>query len=102
MQLDDGQQNNRYGLLLVLPNRNNGLSDLEKALINRNYTPTSLLRKMFQRDVNITLPKFNLKFNVEMSAPLQQVGTRPVESIRTKASTSYLPHLPILNVAFVL
>ena len=60
---------------MVLPNRDNGLNDLERALMNLNYTPTTLLRKMIQRDVNITLPRFQVKYNVEMSAVLQKVGT---------------------------
>jgi len=60
---------------MVLPNRDDGLNDLERALMNLNYTPTTLLRKMIQRDVNITLPRFQVKYNVEMSVVLQKVGT---------------------------
>ena len=66
-------QGNRYGLLLVLPNRNDGLVNLETQLINANYTPTMLMRRMIHRQVNVTLPRFKIQFDLEMSDVLKQV-----------------------------
>lgn len=56
-----------------MPDRNKELSELESDMINYGYTPTILLRKMIQRDVNITLPKFNIQFDMEMTSTLQKV-----------------------------
>ncbi|EFX77807.1 hypothetical protein DAPPUDRAFT_53805, partial [Daphnia pulex] len=69
-------QGNRYGLLCVLPDRNVELSEVENRMLSSGYTPTILLRKMIQRDVNITLPKFNIQFDIEMSPTLQKMGIR--------------------------
>jgi hypothetical protein len=60
-------------LLCVLPDRNVELSEVENRMLSSGYTPTILLRKMIQRDVNITLPKFNIQFDMEMSPTLQKV-----------------------------
>ena len=66
-------QGNRYGLLCVVPDRNKDLSELESRLLGSGYTPTILLRRMIQRDVNITMPKFNIKFDTEMSQIFRKV-----------------------------
>ncbi len=56
-----------------MPDRNKELSELENRLLSSGFTPTIILRRMIQRDVNITLPKFNMKFDMEMSQIFRKV-----------------------------
>lgn len=56
-----------------MPDRNKELSELESRLLSSGITPTIILRRMIQRDVNITLPKFNIKFDMEMSQIFRKV-----------------------------
>lgn len=66
-------QGNRYGLLCVLPDYNTDLSEVENRLLSSGYTTTIMLRRMIQRDVNVTFPKFNIKFDSDMTPIFHKV-----------------------------
>lgn len=69
-------QGKRYGLMCVLPDRNKKLSDIESYMLSSGYTPTTMLRRMIHRDINITLPKFKMQFGAEMSHVFRKMGIR--------------------------
>ena len=69
----DWVQDNRFGLLLVLPNRYDGLNELESKLNVNNYTASYFMRKMIHRDVDVTLPRFRIQYGLEMANIFKQV-----------------------------
>ncbi|KAI9552162.1 hypothetical protein GHT06_022499 [Daphnia sinensis] len=69
-------QGKRHGLLCVLPDRNKKLSDVENHMLSSGFTPTTMLRRMIHRDINITLPKLKMKFGAEMSHVFRKMGIR--------------------------
>lgn len=42
-------------------------------MLSSGYTPTTMLRRMIHRDINITLPKFKMQFGAEMSHVFRKV-----------------------------
>lgn len=67
-------------------------------MLSSGYTPTILLRKMIQRDVNITLPKFNIQFDMEMSPTLQKVYFNCIYQII--CSLSYPAYVGIIQLNY--
>jgi len=66
-------QENRFALVLVLPDRHDGLEELESQLKVNNYTATTLVRNMIHRDVDVSLPRFRIQYGLEMANILKQV-----------------------------
>ena len=59
--------------MLVLPDRHDGLEELESQLKVNNYTATTLVRNMIHRDVDVSLPRFRIQYGLEMANILKQV-----------------------------
>jgi len=67
-------KDNRFGLLVVLPNRYDGIDELELQLRTNNHTAKTLSRKMIHRDVDVALPRFRIQYGSEMANILRQMG----------------------------
>lgn len=63
--------NAAYNFIVVLPNERTGLSALESNL--RNYDFKRIISKMDGKLVNVTIPKFEIEFELKLVDVLQKV-----------------------------
>lgn len=70
-------QDERYGLLCILPNEKTGLAETERRLFVSGTTPAMLLANMFHDRVKLTLPKFKIEWETELSDTLKEVCISP-------------------------
>lgn len=67
------QQDHRHGLLLILPDKTDGLQELEQRLFEGTFKPKDFLEKMHETFVEIYMPKFKIRFKTEMTDILVEV-----------------------------
>ncbi|ALC41244.1 Spn43Ab, partial [Drosophila busckii] len=65
-------QNNQFSMLLLLPNRKDGLRALQQSLVGKNLL--SELGGMSMHKVEVLLPKFSVTFGVSLEQPFKQLG----------------------------
>lgn len=58
-------------MLIILPNKKTGLSDLESKL--NTIDLSEITRSMYSQEVNVEIPKFKIEFDIELNEPLQKV-----------------------------
>ncbi|KAF8773440.1 Serpin B10 like protein [Argiope bruennichi] len=71
-------------MLILLPEQRDGLKSLEESL-----TPQTLLdiqHRLRKLEVDVSLPKFKLEFEKELSSEIQAIGARKVFSSRADFS----------------
>ncbi|XP_030387106.1 serine protease inhibitor 42Dd [Scaptodrosophila lebanonensis] len=66
-------QNAEYSMLLVLPNRKDGLRALQQSLVGKNLL-SEIDRDMSVQKVEVQLPKFSVTFGVSLEQPFKQLG----------------------------
>ncbi|CAD7014303.1 serine protease inhibitor 42Dd isoform X2 [Ceratitis capitata] len=59
-------------MLILLPNKIDGLSALEKKLANVDFN--QITERLQSHSVDVSLPKFRIEFNIDLKEPLQQLG----------------------------
>ncbi|XP_034479532.1 serine protease inhibitor 42Dd [Drosophila innubila] len=65
-------QNSEFSMLLLLPNRKDGLRALQQSLVGKNLL--SELGEMSQQKVEVQLPKFSVTFGLGLEQPFKQLG----------------------------
>lgn len=60
--------------VVVLPNSRTGLPALEASL--KNYDLSKITSQMYKQKVEVTLPKFKIEYEIELTNVLQKVGIR--------------------------
>ncbi|XP_039957414.1 serine protease inhibitor 42Dd-like isoform X2 [Bactrocera tryoni] len=65
-------KNSDLSMLVLLPNKVDGLAALEQKLTNADLN--LIVERMRGADVDIFLPKFRIEFEVDLKQPLQQLG----------------------------
>lgn len=66
-------------MVVVLPNGRTGLPALEVSL--QNYDLSKIISQMYKQKVEVTLPKFKIEYEIELTNVLQMVGIRMVAKI---------------------
>lgn len=69
--------NSSLSFVIILPNNRFGLPELEAKL--RNYDLTAIVNQMRPRRIDLTIPKFKIDYEIELSAALQEVPRRGLE-----------------------
>ncbi|XP_055630058.1 serine protease inhibitor 42Dd-like isoform X1 [Toxorhynchites rutilus septentrionalis] len=64
--------NNDISMLILLPHERDGLGQLEENLLNLNIS--DMLTKMRSQEVELSLPKFKIEFNVDLQETLEKLG----------------------------
>ncbi|KAH8416053.1 hypothetical protein KR222_007254, partial [Zaprionus bogoriensis] len=67
-------QNADFSMLLLLPNRKNGLRALQQSLVGKNLL--SELSDMKPHKVEVHLPKFSVTFGLGLEQPFKQLGVK--------------------------
>lgn len=67
-------QNAEFSMLLLLPNRKDGLRSLQQSLVGKNLL--SELGELSQHKVEIQLPKFSVTFGLGLEQPFKQLGVK--------------------------
>ncbi|EDW01581.1 GH20378 [Drosophila grimshawi] len=65
-------QNSEFSMLVLLPNRKDGLRALQQSLVGKNLL--SELSEMSMHKVEVELPKFSVTFGVSLEQPFKQLG----------------------------
>ena len=64
-------QNENVNLVIILPNKRDGINELERKLTNKSLT--TLTKRMYQTEVKVSLPKFKIESTIQLNEPLQKV-----------------------------
>lgn len=80
-------ENNQFAMFIILPNENQSLENLIKKL-NLQLLMSGTSPRSGSHDVNVTLPKFEIKFSQSLVQPLSALGLRTTFS--PQASLPYL------------
>lgn len=76
-------QDNRHGLIIILPNKIDGLKETERLLLELDYTPNKVLQSMqSDKQVFLKLPKFKIHFRKDLKDFLREVGSINVDFTR--------------------
>lgn len=70
----DGVQGGDHSLLLVLPNKLDGLNQLEAKLVHTDLE--SLLKDLSLAKVDVTIPKFKLEYDIDLKDSLKSVSPK--------------------------
>ncbi|KAH8372477.1 hypothetical protein KR093_011708 [Drosophila rubida] len=65
-------QNSEFSMLVLLPNRKDGLRALQQSLVGKNLL--SELGDLSQHKVEVQLPKFSVTFGLGLEQPFKQLG----------------------------
>lgn len=63
--------NSNFSFVIVLPNSRTGLSKLESEL--KNYDLAQITNKMHNTEVEVTIPKFKIEFEINLNEVLKKV-----------------------------
>lgn len=63
--------NDAVSMLIVLPNKRDGIKELEAKLVN--YDLNKLTEKMYKQKVDVYLPKFKIETDMDLEQPLRNV-----------------------------
>lgn len=83
LELPYGGEN--FSLMILLPREKNGLAELEKNLTLENFY--QWLQPMYPRQVEVSLPRFQVNFKSELSHALTEMGVKDAFN-RDKANFS--------------
>jgi len=67
-------KDSNLSMVIVLPNENTGLPEVELALASKVSSLSSLLEETFEGDVLIEIPKFSLEYEVDLTSTLKAMG----------------------------
>uniref|UniRef100_A0A6P4FE88 Alaserpin-like n=1 Tax=Drosophila rhopaloa TaxID=1041015 RepID=A0A6P4FE88_DRORH len=67
-------------MLILLPNRHDGLADLEQKLAQPEFDLNRIAPRLRRRYVEVGLPKFRIEFEQDMTEPLKELGLRQLFS----------------------
>lgn len=70
----DGVQGEEYSMVLVLPNKVDGLKQLEAKLANKDIE--SLVEDLTYTEVEVTIPKFKVEYGIELANSLKNVSPK--------------------------
>ena len=65
-------ENSDITMMIILPNKNDGLSALESKISQVNFQ--DLAESLEYNYVDMKLPKFKIEFNINMNEPLKKVS----------------------------
>ncbi|XP_017867910.1 PREDICTED: leukocyte elastase inhibitor [Drosophila arizonae] len=65
-------QNQEFSMILLLPNRKDGLRALQQSLVGKNLLTE--LGSMSMQKVEVELPKFSVTFGLSLEKPFKQLG----------------------------
>ncbi|EDW31473.1 GL10949 [Drosophila persimilis] len=71
-------QNADFSMLLLLPNRKDGLRSLQQSLVGKNLLAE--IGEMSQQKVEVLLPKFSVTFGLGLEKPFKQLGVHTMFS----------------------
>ncbi|XP_050309928.1 serine protease inhibitor 3/4-like isoform X4 [Anthonomus grandis grandis] len=66
--------NEDISMIVVLPDKVDGIADLESKLAD--YDLTRITQDMYQTEVSVTLPKFKIETTMQLNEPLQKLGLK--------------------------
>ncbi|XP_055336459.1 serpin B11-like [Paramacrobiotus metropolitanus] len=69
---------NAASFLVLLPRKKNGLKDLQKSLTPQGFSRLNQCKRM--KDIELSLPKFEIQVTLDMKTALQKIGIREVFS----------------------
>ncbi|KAJ8985514.1 hypothetical protein NQ317_015059 [Molorchus minor] len=64
--------NNSISLIVILPNKRNGINKLEEKLAGTDLT--KITENMYKRDVEVSLPKFKIEQTIDLEQSLTELG----------------------------
>ncbi|CAH1236757.1 unnamed protein product [Diabrotica balteata] len=64
--------NKDLSMIVILPNKRDGINELELKLANTDLT--KITENMFRPDVIVALPKFKIETTIDLEAPLTKLG----------------------------
>lgn len=64
--------NSNFSFVILLPNQRTGLSALEEKL--QNFDLANITEKMYDAEVQVTIPKFKIEYEIELNNALQNVS----------------------------
>ncbi|XP_066141296.1 serine protease inhibitor 3/4-like isoform X4 [Euwallacea fornicatus] len=76
--------NSDVSLLVILPNKKNGIADLEKKLAETDLT--KITENMFKPEVVVKLPKFKIETTIDLNEPLKKIGLGEIFSSKANFS----------------
>ncbi|XP_070491252.1 antitrypsin-like isoform X4 [Chironomus tepperi] len=59
-------------MMIILPNKRDGLANLEKKLGSVDFGDMS--NRMYSQEVNVEIPKFKIEFDIQLNEPLKKMG----------------------------
>lgn len=65
--------NSSFSFVIVLPNHRTGLAKLESEL--RNFDLSKIVADMYEQEVDVTIPKFKVEFEINLNDVLKKVKT---------------------------
>lgn len=65
-------------MFIILPNKRTGLAQLERDLKNRDHNIQSLSSKMYRSEVEVSIPKFKIEFEVSLVEALKKVKLQKI------------------------
>ncbi|XP_016988338.2 alaserpin [Drosophila rhopaloa] len=74
--LELSYKNSATSMLILLPNRINGLADLEQKLAQPRFDLNKIAHRLRRQTVSVRLPKFRIEFEQDMTEPLKELGIR--------------------------
>ncbi|XP_068145414.1 serine protease inhibitor 42Dd-like [Drosophila tropicalis] len=80
-------QNAEFSMLLLLPNRKDGLRALQQNLVGKNLIAE--IGEMTQQKVEVELPKFSVTFGVSLEQPFKKLGVTTMFSRNGDFSNMY-------------
>lgn len=76
--------NSNFSFVIVLPNSRTGLSALEGKL--KNYDLAEITNKMHKQEVEVTIPKFKVEFEINLNDVLKKLGMSEMFTSRADLS----------------
>jgi len=69
-------KDSNLSMLILLPNEDTGLPEVELSLANKVSSLASLMEQGFESDIRVQIPKFSLEYEVELTKTLKAMGVR--------------------------
>jgi len=76
--------NSNFSFVILLPNSRTGLSALESKL--KDYDLSKISSQMFSQEVDVTIPKFKVEFEINLNDALKNLGMGEMFSKRADLS----------------
>uniref|UniRef100_A0A6P4FT55 Alaserpin-like n=1 Tax=Drosophila rhopaloa TaxID=1041015 RepID=A0A6P4FT55_DRORH len=80
--LELAYKDSETSMLILLPNRHDGLADLEQKLALPEFDLNRIAPRLRRQKVEVNLPKFRIEFEQDLIKPLKELGLRQMFSPR--------------------